>query len=101
MNSAYQLIKGIRDAVGGHVLHQSTSKALDALSFEWEGLLEAGEIVEDTHYKFACELVLAILLPDVPAIERMKKLESIIKTAASLTLVDNLVLMYLRDRRLI
>ena len=105
MNSSHQMIKDIRDAVGAHVLQQSTSRALDTPDFDWEGFLEAGEIVEDIHYRFAGELVLAILLPDVPANDRMKQLESIFETSSDLTpairIVDSIVWMYLRDRSLI
>lgn len=105
MEANYRLIKDIRDALGGHVLYQSTTKALDTLDFDWEGLLEAGEITSDVHYKFAGELVLAILLPNISADRRMKELVSIIKTAADLTaalgIIDCVVWMYLRDRHLI
>ena len=102
ITSAHSLVKEVRNAVGGHILQKSVEVALDSQEFEWMGVLEMGEPTENLHYKFAGELVLAILLPDVPASEREEKIIDILKTAGDLTAalgtIDLIFWMYLRDK---
>ena len=101
-NSTHSLIKELRNAVGGHILHESVVRALDSQEFDWMGTLEIGETPETLHYKFAGELLLAILLPNIPASKRGARIIEILKTAGELTAalgaIDLVFWMYLKER---
>lgn len=102
MTSTHNLVRELRNAVGGHVLHENVARALDSQEFDWQGILEIGETTETLHYKFAGELLLAILLPDTPASKREARIIEILKTAGELTAalgtIDLVFWMYLKDR---
>jgi len=78
------------------------ARALDSQEFDWTGILEMGETTETLHYKFVGELVLAILLPNVPANKREARIIEIVKTAGELTAalptIDLIFWMYLREK---
>jgi hypothetical protein len=105
ITSTHSLIKELRNAVGGHVLQGHIVRALDSQEFDWQGTLEMGETTETLHYKFAGELLLAILLPDIPASQREAKIIEILKTAGELTAalgtIDLIFWMYLKDKRVV
>ena len=61
--SEHDLIKEIRNKIGGHVNQTAVQEAVDNLDFERSGLYERGEDVLQTHYKFANDLYLAVLKP--------------------------------------
>jgi hypothetical protein len=102
MTSTHSLVKELRNAVGGHILQKNVEDAIDSQEFDWMGILEMGEPTENLHYKFAGELVLAILLPNVPASEREAKIIEILKTAMELTaalgVIDLIFWMYLKEK---
>ena len=103
-NQAHEVIKEIRNSLGGHVLQKSMQEALDEMDFDRWGFLEVGEILKDVHYKFAGELVTAILLRGVPEESQKSKIESDFKTIANLfpvlPLIDEIFRMYAKERRL-
>ena len=103
-NQAHEVIKEIRNSLGGHVLQKSMQEALDEMDFDRWGFLEVGEILKDVHYKFAGELVTAILLRGVPEESQKSKIESDFKTIANLfpvlPLIDEILGMYAKERRL-
>lgn len=104
-NQAHKVIKEIRNSLGGHVLQKSMQEALDEMDFDRWGFLEVGETLKDVHYKFAAELVTAILLRGVPEESQKSKIESDFKTIANLfpvlSLIDEIFGMYTKERRLL
>lgn len=66
-------------------MQENVVRAIDSQEFDWQGILEIGETTETLHYKFAGELVLAILLPNIPAAKREARIIEILKTAGELT----------------
>lgn len=104
-NQGHEVIKEIRHSVGGHVLQKSVEEALDQMDFDREGFYEIGQTLEDTHYKFASELVIAVLLRDVPEELQEAKIHTDFDTIASLipvlSLIHEIFEMYARERRLL
>jgi hypothetical protein len=104
LNEEYELVKELGDNIGAHVLHGHLENTLNSLDTSWEGFIQVGEIAGKVAYKFAGELVLAMVLPNVPEADRRAKLESILKRMASKTsvieLIDLIFALYHRHRRL-
>ena len=104
-NSAHKIVKEMRNAIGGHVLQESVQRALDEMDVERAGIFEVGQKLKDTHYKFAGELIVAILLAGVPEKQQAAKLESDLKTIANLfpafALIEEILAMYAKERGLI
>jgi hypothetical protein len=69
-----------------------------------DGLLEVGEIRGKIHYKFAGELLIAVLLKGVPDREQQQKFEDILGMTASLTravaALDDVFACYAREQTL-
>lgn len=104
LNDEYELVKQLGDSIGAHVLHEHLENTLNSLDASWEGFIQVGEIAGKVSYKFAGELVLAMMLPNVPEADRRAKLVSILKRMASKTsvieLIDLIFALYHRRRRL-
>lgn len=105
MDHAHKLVKDIRDAISGHVLHSRVAAALDDMSWDRWGFLEIGQTAKDTHYRFAGELLVAVLLHGVSENQQKAKVESDLMTIANLfsvfTLIEDIVLMYVAERCLL
>jgi hypothetical protein len=104
-NQGHEVIKEIRDSVGGHVLQKSVQEALDQMDFDREGFYEIGQTLEDTHYKFASELVVAVLLWGVPEELQKSKIRTDFNTIANLipvlSLIHEILGMYTKERQLL
>ena len=59
LRHAYDLVKDLRDSVGGHVLHSDVQEVLKGLDRDTTGFSQDGEIRGTIRYKFASELVLS------------------------------------------
>jgi hypothetical protein len=98
------MVKGMRDSLGAHVLQSNVEKALNSMSFDKMGYIEAGRTLKDTHYKFAGELVGEILLAEVPEEERERVARKHFQTIAGFLpvfeLTDILLTMYADARKL-
>ncbi|HJS83067.1 MAG TPA: hypothetical protein VJ742_09570 [Nitrososphaera sp.] len=57
------VIKDLRDRIGGHVLPNGVRDALRGIDHGRNALIEMGETVAETHYRFAGDIVLAIMFP--------------------------------------
>jgi hypothetical protein len=105
LNAEHQLVKQLRDALGGHVLESAVQKALDGMHPERLGFFEVGRILKSTHYKFAVELVAEMLVSGVPENQRIARLEDIFTRLGALlpiiAIADQIVLTYLESRGLI
>src|SRR5260370_3376081 len=100
----YDHIKNLGDNVGAHILHQHLKTTLNDLDASWEGFLQIGEIAGQGHYKFAGDIVLAMLVPNVPERDRRANFESILRRMASkssvIELIDRIFALYHRARKL-
>lgn len=100
------VLKGMRDSLGAHVLQASVEKALNGLSLDETGLIEVGSSrqLKDTHYKFAGELVIEILLAGIPEEDRgeatRKQFQAISDLFPIFELTDILLTMYAGARKL-
>ncbi len=105
LNAEQQLVKQLRDSLGGHVLEGAVQKALDGMHPERLGFFEVGKILNSTHYKFAIELVAEILVSGVPDNQRVARLEDVFSRLGALlpiiAITDQIVLTYLISRDLI
>jgi hypothetical protein len=84
LNAAAAPTREIRNAMGGHVLPDAVSRALDNLAYERFGVLEFGAVIGTTHYKVAGELIAEMLVTGVPEKQKMAKLEATMRTMADL-----------------
>ena len=62
MNEAHERLKNIGNTIGAHVNRGSIQNALERMPLDQEGFLEFGRKLKATHYKFATELVVEIML---------------------------------------
>jgi hypothetical protein len=102
-NSAHELVKGLRNAIGGHILESSVIEALNRMSDGRKGTLRVGAKTKDVHYTFSGELVIAILLVGVPEQQQRTKMNEMFERTSELLplpLIDSLLEMYLSDRGL-
>ncbi len=66
LNAAIPELRTLRDSLGGHILRQALQAALNAMDTARTGEPEIGRTKADTHYKFARQLVLEVMLTGVP-----------------------------------
>ena len=103
IKEAQPLVKELRDSLGGHVWDKCVEKAIEDIQPDRIGFLDAGQVIGDTHYKFAGELVLEMMAPGLSDEQRMEKIETDMRTVANLsdTLpeIDAIVTWYV-DRQL-
>jgi hypothetical protein len=94
----------LRNTIGAHLDRGAMQDALNDMDPRREGLIELGEIRGKIHYKFAGELLIAILLRNVPDDQQEQKFEEILGKTASLSralaAIDDVVACYARDRDL-
>ncbi|MEX2223287.1 MAG: hypothetical protein WEG40_15965 [Candidatus Rokuibacteriota bacterium] len=105
LNAAHKdFLKYLRDALGGHLDDKPFQTMLNGLDLDQESLMEAGEIVGTTHYRFVPDLLWATLLIDIPESQRQGKAEELLHKTSRLSQVvktiDDVVICYMRDRRL-
>jgi hypothetical protein len=80
-------IKDLRDQIGGHVLHEGVRKALEGMDPGRNALLEVGETVADTHYRFAGDIALAVMFPEEPEDVVIEKAQDLFTTTAQLVFI--------------
>lgn len=99
------LVKKMRDSLGGHVLHQTVEEALNNMSMGAFSYIEVGPIAKKTHYKFAGDLVVEMMLAGVPEAQRETETERHFRTIADLLpvfqLTDIIVTLYADGRNLV
>jgi hypothetical protein len=84
LNKHERLVEDIRNSLGGHVLFRSVEQALDGMSFESFGYIEVGEIEKKTHYRFANDLVLEMMLQGVDEQKRLEEITRHFRSVADL-----------------
>ena len=99
------IVEATRNSLGGHVLFREVEKALDGMSYDTFSYIEVGETEKRTHYKFANELVLEMLLSGVDEGKRLAEIERHFRSVAELlpvfTLTGILLTIYADTRRLV
>ena len=102
---AHGVLKPIRNSIGGHVLQQAVEEALSNMDFERGGLIELGERVHDTHYRFVSELLGVVWLAGNAGSEWKEKIDKTIKLTAELSraleTIDIVFYTYMKSRRLL
>lgn len=102
---AHGVLKPIRNSIGGHVLQQAVKKGLSNMDFGRGGLIELGERVHDTHYRFVSELLGVVWLGENPGSEWKEEIEKTVKLIAELSraleTIDIVFDTYMRSRRLL
>jgi len=104
-NAKHALVKKIRNSIGGHVLQSSIEGALNGCDSDRASFLEVGEKRRNVRYRFAGEILVAILVAGIPDDEQASKSEEELKSLAellpALSVVDKIVEMYLDARGLL
>jgi hypothetical protein len=99
------LIQRMRDSLGGHVLQRTVEQALNDMPFEQFGYIEVGRTLKETHYKFAGEIVVRMLLGgvslDLEEIEVKSHFERIASLLPVFALTDTIFSMYTDWRNLL
>jgi hypothetical protein len=99
------IVQATRNSLGGHVLFREVEKALDGMSYDTFSYIEVGETEKRTHYKFANELVLEMLLSGVDEGKRLAEIERHFRSVAELlpvfALTGILLTIYADTRRLV
>jgi hypothetical protein len=78
------MVESIRNSLGGHVLSRTVEEALDRMSFDKFGYIEIGRVERRTHYRFANDLVLEMLLTGVDEDKRLEAIEKCLRSVADL-----------------
>ncbi len=98
------LLRQLRNTIAAHLDEQAFQDAVEELDPTQEGIAQIGDILGKTHYKFAADLLIAVLLTGVPANQQQQVLEEKLRQTARLIptvgLIDSVIECYLRDRRL-
>jgi len=99
-----EFLKDLRDTLSGHLDEKTIQIALDNMDPQHEAFFQAGEIVGKTHYKFAADLLWATLLHNIPENQHQEKAEWLLRRTSRLSqavkAIDDVVVCYMRDRRL-
>ena len=105
LNAAIPDLRAIRHSLGGHISQSSLQAALDAMDSSRRGEIEIGQTVAETHYKFAGELVLEVLLSEVSDSQREAKYRNYLDMLSGLLPVieslEMLVIWYAQHRGLV
>lgn len=105
LGNAEELVRDLRDSIGGHVLHQDIGNILKELTPDLHGFFQDGEIRGKIRYKFSTELVLSMMLNKVDAHHEEEKMETLFGSTAKLvfilTTIDEIIRAYIVDRKLL
>ena len=104
MKIAAERVERIRHNVGGHVDSGAVKKALRDMPADTRGLFQDADLQGKKHYQFVGEIVLRMMLPNVPDNEMHENLETLLDETDELlpvfSLVDFLVTIFVKDRKL-
>jgi hypothetical protein len=84
LNKHATLVEDMRNSLGGHVLFRTVEKALDGMSFDSFSYIEVGEIEKHTHYRFANDLVLEMMLHGIDEQKREEEIRRHFRGVADL-----------------
>jgi hypothetical protein len=106
LNSTSEAIKDFRRDVGAHFSEDSIHQALQSMSHERNGFFQISRAPRKTHYEFAEELIMAVMVRNTPNEKQYKKAISIVDALTNTTSklfhrIDFLFISYLKDRNLV
>lgn len=105
MAKAEKTVERLRHNLGGHVSRGSIKATLRHMHEDVSGLVQVGEIYGKTRYKFVGEIVMRMLLPEVPEDHLPQKLDQLLTETGQLIpvfrTIDDLMGTCMIDRRLI
>ena len=106
LTNAKKVVKALRDKLSGHIDPQEVQKGLERLEPGRFSFIEAGLTLEKTHYKFAGEIVAAMMSADTDSAEQQLEMletdfEKIGQAVSVVGIVDKIVMWYAEDRHLI
>ena len=100
-----EVIKDLRDRIGGHVLHEGVGNALRGMDYGRNALIEMGETVAETHYRFAGDIALAIMFPEKSEETLLVEVQELFDKTAKLVFIvgsiDRIFDAYVRGRELL
>lgn len=99
------VIKALRDRIGAHVLPEGVRDALKGMDHGHNALIEIGETVAETHYRFAGDIVLAIMFPGKSEESLLVEIQELFDKTAKLVFIvgsiDRTFDLYVRGRELL
>jgi hypothetical protein len=103
LDANHDLIKDMRNSLSGHVPQKAVATALNNMHMDVAGLLQRGQHFRDTHFKFAAEMILAMMFRDTPAADQARKADNDTKRFVEsvfdlLPVLDGIILSYAQDR---
>lgn len=97
-------LRELRNELGGHIDLSRMQAGLDSMDVQQEGIAQLGRIRENTHYKFAVELLWSAILRDSPGAATSAHIEKVLGETAALTsalgAVDDVISRYALARAL-
>src|ERR1700730_11021039 len=105
MSEGIQAVNEVRNDICGHVLESVVQETLDELGgSDVFGFLEIGPTMQRTHFRFAGELIVQILVRGVPDADKhrvfIEKMEKIGKLFYAFALIERALYMYMENRGL-
>ncbi len=98
-------IKQIRNNLGGHVLPKGVQAALNKMDIDKTGIFQDGEIRGKIHYKFAAQIVLSVMFPDVSEENLLEEFKALLQNTAKLVFIlgsiDEVLKCYIQGRKLL
>jgi hypothetical protein len=105
MEDAHETIKRTRNTICGHVKHAAVQKALEDMEDSRWGFLDLARKLGASHYKFAAEIAVEILVSGVPEDKKLNVVRGQFERVANLLpvfkLTDHILSMYVANRKLI
>ncbi len=106
LTQGHTIIKDIRNEVGGHILEKPMLEALENMDIERFGTLQLSSNFAKIHYKFVFELIMAMLFRKVPSQDQEQHSKEILDNIfgvvyALMDVIDSIVIMYAKSRRLL
>lgn len=106
MAQGMETVKEVRDDICGHVQEGAVQEALNELAdSDLFGMLEIGQTLKHTYYKFAGELVIQILVRGAPEADKhqvfVEKMEKIGGLVTSFALIERALNIYMEARGLL
>lgn len=102
-----EYIKELRDKIaGGHVLQKSVQEGLNQMDPSARGLIQVGELLKDTRFKFAHSLVLGTMFPGLQGKDPEQELRFFIEKIGgsiheAITIIELIFTIYAKERRLV
>ena len=99
-----ELFHDLRNTISAHLDEQLVADTLNKLDFDREGFIEIGDDRGGIHFRFAAELLVELILRDVPDKERLRVFDETLggsaKLSQSVAAIDDALAVYMNARHL-